>query len=1204
MFIMRECSSRRNSCPPSDPRLLLVSAGTMNLPPPADPLKLDLNTLGPFSSNFIGESWEWPLANDTRRAEIYEAHKRYDQGLLYFLATSPTVPSAMRKEMSEFGLCADEFEDSDYWPTQLYVRESVRMVNEYVLREGKSGGVLSVVEGLAPGNSSIGIGNWGIDVHQVQRVAIRDPRDHSLWRTVDEGDLEVHAGNFEIPYGSIVPRKSEVTNLLVPTCIASSHLAYGAYRLESPYMVVGHSAGAAAALALEGGRQIAVQDVSITKLQALLRKQGQVLTLQEQIPAPEPPGGGGAPSADPPVVVGSCDSAAASALVETNSAGSGALLLSGTPPLCVSVIGYSTANGAAVVGAKCHASDRTPHHQNQEWLVDAPSVCLQSQAVSGKCVHACLVREAKSKVTLGSCGTEAAYWAVNATAHRVEAGKGGGCLSSLKSDDLASVPARMDGFNFLYGHWGSGDAVPADAYNSTHAVDELSAIKKQTDANYIALSYLLYQKNVDTAGPIYRRPDTPSDVALTAAIDAAHKLGIKAMIRPLVNADPKLADPEAPHTWRGMIGRNFTSAQWNSWFASYETMIYAAAEMASKAKADSLCVGGELIVASHQEAHWRSIIKGVRARFSGPIMYAANHGNEHEVAFWDAVDWIGVDACKCSNCSLALWFAFSLIERRWADYALAPSVASPTLSQLVAAWQPIRDGLKALSHKQNKPLMFAEVGYCSTAESNQHPAQCGGALSEQAQANLYEALLQVFYAKEEASWFCGIFWWDWSATPSDSGPSNGGFSPNGKLAAKVAQKYYSNRSASAEKTGSLALKSDDRQCSNASLPLDCQTLPTGNACPGACETGTAFTVQGTTSQDDKREFLVSLGLTSNKGVHSRPTPYHDKVTLYSGIVGEPGTGDIWSFNPLLTQRPGSGSYNAQVIELDLNNQNAHRGDADGGAGLAPPVTYGLSLTGAGGFRSTAAIGVMGQKSQWNRGIVFAADSVNQSAFQDLMHGHQKSIDIRGSPIYGVYQASPRTKNLFRGNTSHEGELRLRGPVVVERDDKKERSVVLSAGGTEEVASSGVAKLSDGGTATVSVSHELCSQHHEHSYQLTAMGRPMRDLHVASELSPLPAGGCSFAIGGGESSGEKPGKVSWRIHSRAVDKRSGSLKSDDVAAGTAKRPNVLFVVFDDLRPELLSGGYNRTWVAAPNLASVAARGTTFLRAYTQAPQCCP
>lgn len=67
-----------------------------------------------------------------------------------------------------------------------------------------------------------------------QRVAFRDPRDQSKWRTVDEGDLECPGGEFEIPYGSVVPRKSEVANLLVPTCLAASHLGYGAYRLESP----------------------------------------------------------------------------------------------------------------------------------------------------------------------------------------------------------------------------------------------------------------------------------------------------------------------------------------------------------------------------------------------------------------------------------------------------------------------------------------------------------------------------------------------------------------------------------------------------------------------------------------------------------------------------------------------------------------------------------------------------------------------------------------------------------------------------------------------------------------------------------------------------------------------------------------------------------------------------------------------------------
>ena len=38
---------------------------SMHLPPPADTRKLDLNTLGPFSSNMIGSSWAWPTANGT-----------------------------------------------------------------------------------------------------------------------------------------------------------------------------------------------------------------------------------------------------------------------------------------------------------------------------------------------------------------------------------------------------------------------------------------------------------------------------------------------------------------------------------------------------------------------------------------------------------------------------------------------------------------------------------------------------------------------------------------------------------------------------------------------------------------------------------------------------------------------------------------------------------------------------------------------------------------------------------------------------------------------------------------------------------------------------------------------------------------------------------------------------------------------------------
>jgi hypothetical protein len=116
----------------------------------------------------------------------------------------------------------------------------------------------------------------------------------------------------------------------------------------------------------------------------------------------------------------------------------------------------------------------------------------------------------------------------------------------------------------------------------------------------------------------------------------------------------------------------------------------------------------------------------------------------------------------------------------------------------------------------------------------------------------------------------------------------------------------------------------------------------------------------------------------------------------------------------------AGDYTAQGIELDFNNNNAHRGEADAGQGLAPPSSYGLSVTGAGRFRSTSALLVCGNGGPdsagiWNRGITFANNAIIQSTFQDLTNA-QKSIDIRGNPGYGVYQSSDKSKNWFNGDT--------------------------------------------------------------------------------------------------------------------------------------------------------------------------------------------
>ncbi len=61
-------------------------------------------------------------------------------------------------------------------------------------------------------------------------------------------------------------------------------------------------------------------------------------------------------------------------------------------------------------------------------------------------------------------------------------------------------------------------------------------------------------------------------------------------------------------------------------------------------------------------------------------------------------------------------------------------------------------------------------------------------------------------------------------------------------------------------------------------------------------------------------------------------------------------------------------------------------------------------------------------------------------------------------------------------------------------------------------------------------------------------------------------------------------------------------SADVLAADDSRPNVLFIVIDDLRPAL--GCYDDPVAISPNIDSIAARGTVFRRAYCQQAVCCP
>ncbi len=225
--------------------------------------KTDTNNHGPFSTDNIGRNWDYPEASYARRREIIQEHVNYEQGWFYFIANDPRVPEDVRTAMAKWGLAKDEFKDNRNWPHQLYVREARRMVGKYVMTENE-------LTKKRPTPESVGMGSYGIDSHNIQRYIT--PEGY----VQNEGDIGVSTnGPYQIAYGSLVPKKEQVANLLVPVCVSSSHIAYGSIRMEPVFMILGQSAATAAAIAIDAG--IAVQDVPYEDLRKRLLADGQVL---------------------------------------------------------------------------------------------------------------------------------------------------------------------------------------------------------------------------------------------------------------------------------------------------------------------------------------------------------------------------------------------------------------------------------------------------------------------------------------------------------------------------------------------------------------------------------------------------------------------------------------------------------------------------------------------------------------------------------------------------------------------------------------------------------------------------------------------------------------------------------------------------------------------------------------------------------------
>ena len=166
--------------------------------------------------------------------------------------------------MLRWGFPKDEFTDNGNFPYQIYVREARRMIGDFVMTERNV-----VKENRTDAGEPVGLGSYALDCHYVSRVVDRDGK------LKNEGTIFRPVAPYPVSYRALVPKREECTNLLVPVCLSASHVAYSSIRMEPNYMVLGQSAGTAAAMAADRG--CAVQDVNYEELRERLVADGQIL---------------------------------------------------------------------------------------------------------------------------------------------------------------------------------------------------------------------------------------------------------------------------------------------------------------------------------------------------------------------------------------------------------------------------------------------------------------------------------------------------------------------------------------------------------------------------------------------------------------------------------------------------------------------------------------------------------------------------------------------------------------------------------------------------------------------------------------------------------------------------------------------------------------------------------------------------------------
>lgn len=243
-------------------------------------------------------------------------------------------------------------------------------------------------------------------------------------------------------------------------------------------------------------------------------------------------------------------------------------------------------------------------------------------------------------------------------------------------------------------------------------------------------------------------------------IEMLHKNGIGVLLKPQI------------WIWRGEFTGNLkmdNEEEWKTLEASYKAFIIAYAVVAQETKVEVFCIGTELKeFIQNRPQYWAELIKEIKTIYTGKLTYAANWDEFAKIPFWEALDYIGVDAY------------FPLSDKK-----------SPSADDLKIGWQKWKDAMSEIAKAKNKKVLFTEYGYRSMDYTANKPwlvDRNDEKVNLDAQVIATKVIIEEFWKED---WFAGGYVWKWFINHKQSGGiADNRFTPQNKPAQEAIKQLY------------------------------------------------------------------------------------------------------------------------------------------------------------------------------------------------------------------------------------------------------------------------------------------------------------------------------------------------------------------------------------------------------------------------------